>query len=427
MTNLNFNADEFHSFFHEKQIKEREDDGAYLFKTVISNWSISENINIYNDQLTRHTILKDCVFEKDLDLMHISTSSVIEFENCIINGKFHILHSSFDSTIYFNNLKANEFEIQASTFKTGIKFDIINIATKLTFKNISVNHIPIFLNKDDHINELYLVLGPESTADYRINNAKINRLEILGINNKNSIRFNSCVIQKIAIIEFHNGEILELNNISCDVSDGTQFFMRKSSLSKVHFYNIDFNTYSTTIIDCNISEIITNNIVWPKHIFTNWKKVDTTKLREIYRQLKQVTLRQGDIFASLDFKRLEMEAYNNSITWDENFGDKFILSTNRIFNNHGLDWVRTSFWIVGTNFIFLVVIYGFYQPLKCSCDIADVFKSISDFLLFINPLHKDIFDAQHLKGFGLFIDTFSRLTNSYLIFQFLRAFRKLVV
>ncbi|MFN8438586.1 MAG: hypothetical protein U0V72_13265 [Cytophagales bacterium] len=425
MTKTILNSDEFEEFFYEKEREEFDIDGSQIHETKISNLHITEDVTFNNFSFDRKTIFENCIFENDLNLIGLEVNYIIKFDNCQINNKIYIFNSEFKSTLCFCDISTKDLEIQTSIFNFGIIFKNITCNGIIYFKNISVFKIPISFNENDNINRVEFNFGPESTGDFNIKNTSINTLILKGINNKSSILISDCNIEKIALVRFYNYNLLELINIKCTSNLSAKFYIKKSQLNKTVFQDINFNNYETTIIDSNFSEIIATNIIWPKKIYcAKESNSNPKKLKEIYQQFKQVTLKQGDIFSSLVFKSLEMNAHYKSTSWKNNFSDKFIILTNRYSNYHGLNWLRCLGWIMSTNLIYFTLIYGFGKNMPISLEVNDIFKTISDYIKFINPIHDN---NKELDGFYIFIDTVSRILNSYFIFQFLRAFRKFTI
>lgn len=147
-------------------------------------------------------------------------------------------------------------------------------------------------------------------------------------------------------------------------------------------------------------------------------------LRELFRQLKNVCAKNMDKISQLQFEKMEMLFYSDQLTWKSNFQDWFILKTNKISNNHGISWLRPLLWLVGLTFIFYTIINYISGSFHC--------YHIGQYLYFLLPIHNindvlclNIADIKY-NNWIYFWDITQRIVSAYLIFQFLRAFRKFV-
>jgi hypothetical protein len=174
------------------------------------------------------------------------------------------------------------------------------------------------------------------------------------------------------------------------------------------------------LFNSQLQYIVPINVKWNFNI-SAYEGIKDEYLRELFRQLKNICSNNLDKFSQLKFEQLEMHFYSKELKWGKNFGDWLILMSNRYSNNHGQDWQRALKWL----FLFSIINYVF---LHISFKSFSCFH-VGNFLSFVLPIHslKDILCGEQVfNGWVMFWDMLQRLISSYLIFQFLRAFRKYV-
>ena len=199
------------------------------------------------------------------------------------------------------------------------------------------------------------------------------------------------------------------------------------SLNNTHIHqinNINFNDFKKTVIkNTNLLEIIPVNVIWCEIE----KITSDNSLKEVFRQLKIVSIKNEDLINKQYFTKLEMETILTSqkLTY-KNFNDYFILKTNQLSNDFGLNWLKSLKYYFLFSIIFYTLIkacLGFYyfQPKL-------ILDEIGYFLMFINPLHQfdkvfNIININNTNG-ALLIDGISKIINGYLLYQLISSFRK---
>ena len=124
------------------------------------------------------------------------------------------------------------------------------------------------------------------------------------------------------------------------------------------------------------------------------------------------------------------EVFEEILKKDGNWRDRLILLTNRHSNDYGHDW------FLSVKVLFIVSLYLFVFTklvlLNFRFENSPSLSHIAQFLMFmINPIHKfgEIFpghEDSYYRGFAECLDIVGRLFSGYMIFQFLKAFRKYV-
>ena len=134
----------------------------------------------------------------------------------------------------------------------------------------------------------------------------------------------------------------------------------------------------------------------------------------------------------LKFYSLEMNSYHSQLKQEKkHFDEKFILWTNKVSNNHGFSLSRAFSLIVCLTILFYYsekILLGYTH-----LDHQFILKDIANLFLLINPLHSlnDIFPNIMKNTYPCIdlvklLDVIHRILMSYLLFQFLKAFRKFV-
>lgn len=160
------------------------------------------------------------------------------------------------------------------------------------------------------------------------------------------------------------------------------------------------------------------------------------QLRDVYKQLKNISAKQNDKPEELRFYGLEMDAYRNEIksVKGKRF-DRWILAFNRVTNEHGQSWNRPLA-------IILTLLVILYFPIKAllgfthfSLNANSTTTAVSEMVECFNPVRKfsDSFGQPGptvqpwRTALAKIIDSlFLRLIVGLLIFQMVKAFRKYV-
>lgn len=277
----------------------------------------------------------------------------------------------------------------------------------------------LFCNCDSEYSGMMLIYGPE-----------IDILTLNGYNKSGRLMFQDLTVGNLTGSQFTNAGMLSLANIKGKLP--LMINLYRSNLGKCELYDIDFTTFTCIKIDnSNLQEIVPTNIQWCSKIESSLTGLNRNDhLRETYRQLKNVMIRQNDKVMELSYHRLEMDKYLESIFKKKGYrADRFILWTNKISNNHGLSYIQPLVIIL---IIALVTFVGNNLLLGLTCwEWHSVPKNIALYFESINPVRK--FSAIYPESkigikanFALLFDVIFRLLASYLIFQFISAFRKYV-
>jgi len=442
--------------------------------------------------LARGILLKDCLFESVFKVKNIKSDSFIHLERCRISNEHLKLHGPdgpitipdlkfYDSkfteifiddiksingeqltALEFNNtnsttLKISNSKIDKLIISGSSKFehiDIINsdvssllfnstepLSLKLTdcskigqlVVNSEIRNVVIEPNQSDklikdklsNIELLDIRFVNQSFKGYlTVKDVNIGSTVLSGEHNITTLFKNlNCI--NLKFLSFTNSGNLRFNSIYI-----TQYIIiDETSLGKSDFTKVVFNkNIVADVISSNVTEVHLNETYFPKNInsVNNYEGA-----REIYRQLKYASSKQGDRIQELEYEALELDAFKKDKNFKKSWGDNFILWSNKYSSNHGRDW-RYAFGAL------IAITILLYNSLKLSMGYELVRElpstsEISEYLNFaLNPLHdfdkvfKDSIIEDEDLDLARVIDSIARILSGYFIFQFLRAFRKYV-
>lgn len=427
-----------------------EINGVFLLDDMSLSNFISGTILMFNckfiDQViltnfTSHEIeikFRKVEFHSDFKSSDFHTYK-IEFEECTFNKNFELVNSSFKDAIFSNCLfKSNAIittnEFEKLSYLRNQAHNIVyffgnripmsfTIVTTENNGNIIVNGDYPF-GENAFINELIFTQNINNKNEFTATKLKINHAQIKGKNFEGLIRFGDIKINKFHFIDFENFGSLMISRIEV-IDNLSNIVVRNSNMGKFFLHNIDFSKFKQLFIwDSNISELTYTNVVWCKKL-TKTELENKSNQREIYRQLKIAAKNNNNKFDELAFFGNEMNEHSKLKI---GFYDKFIINTNRWSNNHGQSWAKAFCWIIIIN-TFLYVLIKIILGVENFND-STFTREMAEFIMFINPVHtfSEVFipETNENINIALVIDGLSRLINSYLIFQFISAFRKFV-
>lgn len=385
---------------------------------------------------------QNVVFSNTIQLQSCQIENYFTANNCNFNNSFKAFHISAKRIAFWANNIANGFELYNFENVDELKLQFRKVSKKISIKQWQVNpvelsniHITFESISECPIRIEHLVSkkvqiqlsGQMLTEPLWIGDIKTNEINFFNIKNKatNKIEIARISSSKIYFIWLHNDGWLSLQEINRQSNiAGSVFEIQDSYLGNAELYNIDLNSFERVqIFNCHIQNIIPVNVKWNFNI-SAYHGVKAEYLRELFRQLKNVCAKNMDKISQLQFEKMEMLFYSNQLNWKNSFQDWFILKSNQISNNHGLSWVRPLAWLLVLSFVFYTIINYVSCHFEC--------YHVGNYLNFLMPLHNindilcfKVSESKH-KNWINFWDITQRLISGYLIFQFLRAFRKFV-
>lgn len=341
-----------------------------------------------------------------LDLLKLTSSEIEKFTLVGKNIK----------TVNFENSTCEEAKFHLSSADFKVINEYASADNNAQSKQIYVKD---FTLNADNKNTEYISI---------IQNIHIGNFSLTGSIKNATLVMTGVVFDKLTIQDFINEGKVRLNDVS--IFFGGSVNILRSQLSKMEFNSVNFSeAQDFKIYLSNITEIITHNTIFPNNIIGKDKK-DHQGTREIYRQLKNASSKQSDRINELKYEETEMKAFKAILSSTSNNNDIWILRLNEWSNRHGQDWVRAGTRLILVSFILFCatkICLGYWY-----INISLLFGDLTDFVNFtLNPLHKfsDIFKPStniFFTGLSQFIDILARLFSGFMIFQFLRAFRKYV-
>ncbi|TAE07781.1 MAG: hypothetical protein EAZ95_18005, partial [Bacteroidetes bacterium] len=295
---------------------------------------------------------------------------------------------------------------------------------------------------------LELYFSPKVSGTLYFENYVIDKIVLLQENTKASVTFNQGYFKEINFLNFSNYGNLTFSSYKAIENTKSIFSIENSNLGKTQFYDFDFASFSNiNINNAVLTEIVTANVTWflPEKLNQTEEKEKDAKYyknqREVYRQLKQSTDKQGDRIQSLDFQAEEMRVYKESLKIDKKASqnDRWILWISQS-NNFGLSWWKPT-WVLllCTLFFYISMVFSgklFYMPFNPNWSgfgnmLYEIFwKNGSVFFQLFNPT-RDISKVLNMKsedinGITHFLDISHRLIFGFFVFQIASGFRKYV-
>lgn len=444
-------------------IKNNFEEKGNINSINIEKCEINEKIDVENLSIN-YLELRDNQINGWVRLYFIQSISLSLVKN-ICKDKFIITCSHFKDSIGFNDgVYSDTFEIVATKIERDLSIiganfskdfnvrflqeakpqNIIGVCNRIWIENSNFS-TSININTQSlgtKINQIDIRCSLSNTGTINVNNCEINKTSIMYENHKGNINFNSVFFQFIKLEKFANYG--NLTFASCKAIEDTEstFLVENSNLGKTQFYDFDFDSFSNIDIkNAVLTEIVTANVTWflPEKLNQTKEKKDEKyykNQREIYRQLKQSTDKQGDRIQSLDFQAEEMKVYKASLRKNRKASqnDKWILWISQS-NNFGLSWLKPT-WIL------LLITFFSYILLVASARLYFNFQSGSVYTFFdvvfyenfavffqlFNPTRdlSKLFPNITLSAWVHFLDISHRLIFGFFIFQIASGFRKYV-
>jgi hypothetical protein len=406
-----------------------------------------------------------------MDLFHIKEiyANFLSFYESNFNNGLSISNGYFKAGLYFNkgSHKAlvsifgvnNEGELRVE----GTKFEqtlALNFNTYDSKKDVTIKegkHQSIFIKDAQftnslivngfhkYIEKLNIDLSSLNIGTMLFKNCHFNCTEIIGENQKTNLIFKNVKFNYLTFKDFLNyGNLTLFDCIGCQ-TESSLFKSANTNLGKAQLFNFDFKTFNNVHLDnTSLLDITYSNVTWFVDTQLNQPVEKTEKYfsnkREIYRQLKQLTDRQGDRIQSLDFQKEEFRAFQELLKLTKSWWhkDRWILRLSKT-NDFGLSWSKPFWWILGltVGFYLLMVIEASpkldWKPATTYQDINTTYCELVKYLNIIpqlfNPtrsLDKLFPKIENLSFWVHLFDIFQRLLLTFFTFQIVSAFRKYV-
>jgi len=268
----------------------------------------------------------------------------------------------------------------------------------------------------------------------------------LDLDSKSLFNFNRVNFENVRLMDTVNDGIIKLR----DCSIGANFNLLSSEVNDLRFNTVTIGqNCKVSIIDTDISDVRFNNFKWgndyallekydPEIHGTN-KNLFYLTLRESYRQLKSLFIKNGNKIEALEFQKHELRAhyllvkrdtFNDGVSgFFRNLGNFLILWTHKSASNFGLH--------IWKPFILLFIFHAiFFNVFLISNDLGyqfslendpDVFAhACKDYFYTLWPTHG--FSMKSIESVDVNIsglsDILLRVFSGYFIFYFVTASRK---
>jgi hypothetical protein len=436
----------------------------YLLETKrdISDFNITEEVIIDNDYVigSNYVTINNCTFDFEFKLHGNRLNQKLYFNNCTFKQRFlssnldlknlQFLKCTFNQ--YFTSKKLNayllSFELCQFNLQKALVIDQFIVAKLLFAKNEFNRDIQIIpqragvisliggesnssltLSNRGNINtidKLFLEFNSNHKTDFLIRNINVRYVQIHGELKGATLSFNNIKLQIGVLTYFSNQGNVLINSI-IPQSDNSILVLKGVNLGQAIISSTDFSTFSKIqISNSNLIGLVPVNIEWCGS--RNLKLANTLNDRkEIYRQLKIIADKNSDTPTKLIYQKYEMRAYLKILKQQKGkFADKFILRTNQISNNHGLNWFVAFCWLLGFSILWYTLVKYYLGQTEFAPDLIG--NEIGRFIGFINPAHyfEKVFEVKKEMYWNnaLLFDGLSRITGAYFLYQFISAFRK---
>ena len=420
---------------------DRDEEANTLY---VHDIDLSESLTIRDLDMSISIAFCNCHFRGGVEF-HGGTFQGISFNGGRITKPVMVYGGEFFGKFKINQVNALEmdgdglysFAFMGGTFKSSIEI-YKGAFQKLCFGAARAPHLTVksgavsSFNQglEPGIKQLYISVGYIDIMEFH--DVSVNDLSLAGFLDKGVYAFNGLQVTSLAIENLVNlGQIHVSELTVCPVPPVTTQWEQPdrnavSTLRIAHatlgaflLSDLDLRNFQTIDIrHSNLTTIHAANVSWfdPPQI----SALGDLEQRDLYRQLKQAMIAQGNRIDEMRFHELEMTAYLNTLSYRKNFWDLVVLNIGRHTNRFGTDYIRPALLLVCTAVLFFL---GSVWILGLS-----PFEKWGSLFVMLNPAHASDYLLPKAKLPNAFLawDFLGRLCNSVLIFQFLTGFRKFI-
>ena len=383
-----------------------------------------------------------------------------------------IIDASFDKTFYLN--------YHSGKIKPERGISRFHIASSKFANGLFIMGTQDIFAASPRVDEINLNTSPMLTGNISFNDLDIGILQIGGYNVSSKITFKHIQVNQIKIKGFINEGAVIFSDFRASSSEwvyssnpqmprGNAIYIDDSNFGKTQFFQTNFRSFETIVLHNTIlNEISTSLVTWFTRLQLEKDDIKNAKIalkqakksknkqkesngrsflvrlletkKELYKQLKFVAQKQGDIPLVLEFQSYEMD-YHRQITkyrkprkWNE----YFILMTS-LSNNFGQSWFKAFLLLMLFSFLSYIPI-GFltskeldysqfatsFQDVLFNIKVVIVLN-LKSWIVLLNPAHRTIDIDKNIDQFSAWIilwDLLSRVVVAYFVFQMVSAFRK---
>ncbi|WP_024742388.1 hypothetical protein [Tenacibaculum maritimum] len=441
-------------------------------KTVFGNLGLK----IKNSTVSELLDISNCNLE-----LRINSSEVKTLRIESMKGDVSLINSIFTDWVKFwnvecpNNLTLNyntfkkEFEVKASRIKGFyIHGDTFLRKSKLENRGDSEQNIHVHLDEiyitdanfvesfefdgmGENLSKITLPLSLNAKGVLKIHNWKIKETLVSGVNQNLKLLFSMIGFKRLMLTNFSNFGVVNFDGITAlnldfkTINDPeSSIIIANSILGLTRFSEFDFESFSFINLSfTSFDGIEASNVNW----FSDNKlqinsqlpssELDFRRKREIYRQIKQTLRSKGNQIDSLIFQAREMRTYREELKSSKNYScsDRIIMTVNQT-NGYGINWLKSLSLILLITFITYLITLPMFSG-KITYALGNDFVSfeiywnefinkLSTLAQMFNPARK--FSSTYGNNVTTtlyFLDLLHRIVLGILIFQLIRAFRRL--
>jgi hypothetical protein len=364
----------------------------------------------------------------------------VKVDNCSINkingiGASHEFSLSTVTNGDLYNLESDGSVESVSISKCDVK--------KLNLKNCKAGTLSIYAGFIDEIE-----LKPKSCSDVAIRGISFfdkdfgqttpsHRINKISLSNWKNIKETTFFFAFLQLKEFSAHEINYLNNALFDtISVSENFTIMDSTLIKCRFHKVKLRDCKIHLFDTFLQDCDLVNVKWPERHLIN-EAVDSysqyESIREVYRQLKKVSLSQNDKIGALEFQTNEMRMHYSHLYTKPNktlrdYGNFLIVGTHKWASDFGQNIWKPILFLFAFHLLFfalLSVLELQIYPSVFRIDWSLTYEMFNAYFITILPTHSPTLLIQGgEQNIGGWLDFIIRVSSGYFLFYFIYSSRK---
>lgn len=378
--------------------------------------------NCFIANLTCHSFICSIISEKSIDMKGIScevfTISNTKIEEKLIVSVDNSLNRGIEGIENFSG-KIESIDIESSTIRQGFKLNGSNRTSKsLNFRDLS-----------------------NLSGSVSINALSVESLNFEGIN-QSVIILDDITIKNLTFRDFVNRASLFFKKIN-PIDNSSIITIRTTILGATYFSDVEFDKFANIIVEKTDFSEVNQSVYYikEKNIKTD-SKDNCKELREIFRQLKHASEKQGNRIQALEYQALEMKFYQEelSLNKDTKPSDRLILLAGST-NDFGQNFLKPIELLFYASLLFFPLItIAIKHPFdinKSFFGLNEAIDTLQDnigaYFQLLNPVHNltsiyslDSDTTNTNLGWAQCFSFLYRIVVAFFTFQIVSAFRKYV-
>ena len=412
----------------------------------------------------------NCTFvhTDDVKLFFIEDSKV-EIKTCTFKGNLiligvenvYMLNSDVDGIIEFRNSKKENIKIEnkepghhiraiwvspIDTKESSLEFYKLNVE-ELDFSNYVPNKIRLWggeydnVNLDDARNLNNLQIWGDDHLEKAI---QIGKLSMTYLNLEGDILLKFARIKKLDITPFTTKKgFMRWQGVKF-LEDG-EVKVEHSNLENVQWNGVDFKNTKLHFDWSMFSKMEIANVLWPeKYIIhpdlvkkkqqregknnlfyeqiTDEEQEQYLVQREIYRQLKSLSLSNNNRIDGLAFYKNEMSVYWNYVKWGKDIGrwDRFLIRLDKVVSDFGQSYLRPLGLLVFFHLLVCISIWTFESHDYMFWN-GDFFSGLKEYFHWLIPVYKA---PPEWGTMAVVSGVLGRIFGGFFIYHLIKASRK---